>query len=355
MKNENKLQIALIKPPIAGHTYRGIGVYTDNLFQSLQRINNINVSLLNYHSKFNEYDIVHYPYFDPFFLTLPLIKVKPTVVTIHDLIPLKFSKEFPKGIKGSIKWQIQKISLGGAKAILTDSMASKQDIMNFTHIPADKINVVYLGVSQEFFKNHKSLEKLQEVKNRLMIPDKFILHVGDVNYNKNIIGLIKSFHKVHESFPYYKLVLIGKGFQNDSRELRQLLSLNKTLTIDKFVMMLSNISPPDLIAIYQLADVYIQPSFSEGFGLPVIEAMAVGCPVVVSNILSLKEIASDAALFVDPDDPENISKGIIDVITNYEAKDRLIKRGNERAKLFTWIKCAEKTAEVYKSVYAKTQ
>lgn len=349
-----KLKVALVNPPLSGHKYRGTGVYTEYLFQALRQINDINISLLDYGSNSTEYNIVHYPYFDPFFLTLPFNKAKPTVVTVHDLIPLKYPEKFPKGIKGSIKWQIQRLSLQGANAIITDSKSSEKDIIDLAGIVQNKISVVYLGVNEEFLKD-RSPEAVQETKNRLKLPDKFILYVGDINYNKNISGLIKAFNNIHETFPDYKLILIGSGFQNDSLERKELLKLTQTFNIGGSIIMLSNISQKDLANIYKLATLYIQPSFAEGFGLPLLEAMAVNCPIVASNIPTHSEIAADAAFYVNPHDLDDLSKGIIKIITNHKIRNDLIKKGSVRVKLFTWAKCAENTVSIYKSVIINTQ
>mgnify|MGYP001570429698 FL=1 len=115
-----QIKIALVDPPLSGHKLRGTGIYTLELYKALQKQKEVIVSLVDIKSDFSAFDIVHYPYFDPFFLTLPIIKKKPTVVTVHDLIPLKFPKYFPKGIRGEIKWRIQKFSLRDIQAIITD-------------------------------------------------------------------------------------------------------------------------------------------------------------------------------------------------------------------------------------------
>src|SRR6185369_10508691 len=137
-----------------------------------------------------EADVIHYPYFDPFFITLPLKKIKPTVVTVHDLIPLVFPDKFPSGVKGFIKWQIQKLSLLGVNRIITDSKASKADVSRITGYARSKIDSVYLAPDPTYQKVTDT-KILDEVKRTFSLPERFILNVSDVNWNKNIPGLLQ--------------------------------------------------------------------------------------------------------------------------------------------------------------------
>ncbi|OGG26686.1 hypothetical protein A2960_00745 [Candidatus Gottesmanbacteria bacterium RIFCSPLOWO2_01_FULL_39_12b] len=342
-----QIKIALVNPPLPGHKQRGTGTYLEELIKALNKCTEIEVTLVRINSDISKFDLVHYPYYDPFFLTLPLIKIKPTVVTVHDMIPLKFPNYFQKGLRGEIKWLIQRQSLKGAKTIITDSYASKKDIVKFTAISEEKINVIYLGVREEF-KVISSQKELDEVRVKYSLPSSFILYVGDVNYNKNIPGIIKSFLSATQKFENIYLVLVGNGFINNSIQLSDINNLISKLRLEEKVIKLGFIDLSDLAGIYNLAKVYLQPSFAEGFGLPILEAMACGCPVVTTNTSSLPELTGEAAIKLDPKNYQTLARSIIELIENASLRDQLIKKGIERAKKFSWDKCSQETIKAYK-------
>lgn len=347
--NSKIIKVALIKPQLAGHAFRGTGAYFQNLYEALRKETQLKVEQKSIDDSYNSFDIVHYPYFDPFFLTLPLIRSKPTIVTVHDLIPLKFPDQFPKGIKGELKWQIQRRALKNVSAIITDSYASKADIAKFASISGDKIHVVYLGVGKDY-KIIADRDILQKSSKKLGIPEEFILYVGDVNYNKNISGLMKAYSKLVKSFPHLDLVLIGNGFINESAQLTLIKNLISKLSLEDKIHLSGFIDEKDLVNIYNSAKVYVQPSFAEGFGLPVLEAMACGCPVVSSSASSLPEIVSDAGILTDPDDTEQLAKNIMIAYLNTNKRQDLISKGLKRVKHFTWEKCANQTTEIFRSL-----
>lgn len=350
MYKKQRLNIALIKPPLVGHKHRGTGVYARNLYSALEKSEEVNVSLTDYKDKLESFDIVHYPYFDPFFLTLPFFRRKPAVVTVHDLIPLKFPQHFPPGARGFIKWQIQRLSLSRSNAVITDSFSSKEDIIKYAGVSEDKINVIYLGTEEEFKIIHTE-KRLEEVKNKLKLPDKFILHVGDVNYNKNIKGLVKAFSTVGKFYPLLNLVLVGNGFINPSPQLLKIKKLIESLNIQDKIHFIGHVTIDELVGLYNLAKVYLQPSFAEGFGLPVLEAIACGTPAIVGNLSSLPEIVGKAAILVDPYNVDDIAKEISKILHFDTATYRsIVEKGLRQAKKFSWNKCAGKTLEVYKKV-----
>lgn len=348
-----KLNVALVNPPISGHKFRGTGTYGEELFRWLKRGDEVDISRVDYASDLSGYDVVHYPYFDPFFLTLPVVKIKPTIVTVHDLIPFKFPQYFPRGLRGEVKWFIQKLSLGGAKAIITDSIASQKDIAKFTGIDKEKISVIYLGVRSEF-KVLKSKDTLQKVRGKYKLPQNFVLHVGDVNYNKNITGIIKAFSKASQKYSELFLVLVGNGFVENSSQLQQLTDLISQLGLTDKVRRLGFIDLSDLVGVYNLAQVYLQASYAEGFGLPVLEAMACGCPTVVTNATSIPEISGDAAICVDPYNIEEIAEGLVKILLPNSFRNELITKGLSQARLFRWEECASKTIEIYRKVIDKS-
>ncbi len=344
----NKLNIAYVEPELSGHKLRGTGIYSGKLFESLQIRTDIDIRKIRLHDPFDGFDLVHYPYFDPFFLTLPFVKKIKTVITVHDLIPLKYPKYFPKGVKGFIKWQIQKKLLGSADAILTDSQASERDITNIAGISKEKISIIPLGVNEEFKKLEKS--ETLKVKNKFNLPDKYLLYVGDINYNKNIPGLLHSYSRIRKEFPRISLVLVGEGFVRPSPSLTDIKLKIRSLNIENAVHILGNVDLKDLVGLYNLATLYVQLSFDEGFGLPVLDALPCGCPVLCSKEGSLPEIAGDSAILVNPYDPEEMHKQMLFAI-NGDHKT-MVEKGMKRAKSYTWKKCSDATVEVYKRLFS---
>ncbi|MCL4338811.1 glycosyltransferase family 4 protein [Patescibacteria group bacterium] len=343
-----KLKVAIVVPPIAGHKMRGTGNYTQNLYTALNKIQDVEVSLKTIDEiRYCTADVIHFPYFDPFFLTLPFIKSKPTVVTVHDLIPLRYPSHFPSGLKGFLKWNLQKISLWSVDAVITDSVSSQNDIEGFADIKKEKIHVIYLGVTPEFSKAYSKDYKEKVIKS-LSLPQKFVLNVGDINYNKNIPGLLKAFSVLVSRNSGLKLILVGEGFTRPSTELVQMTELMREMEIEDKVLRVSSLDVLELAVVYQLAQVYVQPSFAEGFGLPVLEAFAAGCPVVVANTTSLPEVVGSAAVMFNPQNTDTLVKSISLLLKDKGKRDYFISQGKKRAKLFTWEKCARETAEIYR-------
>ncbi|MBI3576807.1 glycosyltransferase family 4 protein [Candidatus Gottesmanbacteria bacterium] len=331
-----------------GHKDRGIGTYTKELIRSLQKYEKKHsYSFFVRGEKVPEnIDLVHYPYFDHFFLTLPLQKPKPTVVTVHDLIPFVFPDKFPRGLKGTFTWQIQKFSLRGATRVITNSQQTSKDLVRFTDFPRDKIDTIHLAPSKSFRKVNRI--EAERIKRKYHLPDTFILYVGDVNWNKNILGLLTAFQNLKTS-----LVLVGSAFNDGGLfEMQQINELTHALRLDNVVKKLGFVPEEDLVGIYNLATVCIEPSFYEGFGLPVLEAMACGCPVVCSYAGSLKEIGGPA-ISVDPYDPKSISSGILYVLSMHDTqREELIKKGIVWAAQFSWKKVAAETVASYEKALA---
>ena len=226
-------------------------------------------------------------------------------------------------------------------AIITDSEASKKDIAALIPYPAEKIQVVYLAPGPEFIPQSKAEQ--ERVLTTYQLPERFILYVGDVNWNKNIPGLIQSME--HIDVP---LVLVGKAFLDENLAETQVInSLIRSPRFHAKIVKLGFVPAADLPAIYSAASVYVQPSFLEGFGLPVLEAMSCGTPAVVADTASLKEIAGPS-IRVNPDDSADIATGI----TKALQLDKKSLRGKLVAwsQTFTWEKTAIETISVYKKI-----
>jgi len=338
-----------ITPLRTGHRFRGIGFYTKNLTEALKNLKepNFSVTLIEKGKIPFDCDLIHYPYFDFFFLTLPLRKIKPIIVTIHDCTPLVFPEHYPPGVRGRIKYQIQKFSLRGMSRVIADSENSKKDIVRFLGFPEGKIDVVYLAPANKVSKI-EDREFLNSLVKKFTLPEVFVLYVGDVNYNKNLPGLIKACCLA--SLP---LVIVGKqavskNFDPDNIENQSLVELNQMTEGKKDVLRVGFVEENDLAGFYTLASVYCQPSFYEGFGLSILEAMSCGCPVITSNVSSTPEVAGKAALFVNPNETREISEAIKKVLEDKLLRDNLIELGYKQVKKFSWKKCALETIASYK-------
>lgn len=341
-----------VTPLESGHKLRGIGSYTQQLIEALEKHKSEHsFSFFTRGQKVPEnVDLVHYPYFDPFFLTLPLTKPKPTVVTVHDLIPIANAEHFPRGLRGELKWQAQKLSLKGVAAIVTDSEASKRDIARLIGFPQNMIHVVYLAPSS-VYRQIRDSKILKRVRDTYLLPKRYVLYVGDVNWNKNISGLLRAFANVRQNDHNIDLIFVGKQFlNNDLPETTTINNLVKDLSLEDHIHKLGYVKNSDLVALYTLATVYAQPSFAEGFGFPILEAMSCGCPVVCANTSSLTEIAGPSKL-VNPCSIEDIANGILTVLNFTKTqRDSVTKEGLRWAKNFNWEKVAKETVRIYESI-----
>lgn len=348
------MNIAIDISPLEGkgslyHRVRGTGFYLKNLKDSLLKyFSENNYTFFTRGSKLvSDIDIVHFPYFEPFFLTLPIFEKFPYVVTVHDLTPLVFPQNFPPGLKGKIKWKIQKRNLGKARRIITDSNSSKNDIVKLLNFPEDKVDVVYLASDEKFKKIKISQEKKAEISKKYQLPEKFILYVGDVTWNKNLPRLIKAC--LNANFP---LVIAGKTVREDNFDKtnpwnRDLAEVQKLSYQNKNIIRTGFVENKDLITLYNIAEAFAMPSLYEGFGLPILEAMSCGCPVITSKEGSLPEVAGDAAFYVDPYSESNIEEGIVKVFSDQKLQIELSKKGLRQAQNFSWKKTAEKTMNAY--------
>ncbi|MFC1654124.1 glycosyltransferase, partial [Patescibacteria group bacterium] len=194
------------KPLETGHKGRGIGIYTKNLIESLNTLRDESFTVV---ASKDEAEIIHYPYFDFFFHTLPIYKNTKTIVTVHDTIPLVFPKKFKPGIKGSIKLMLQSISLKNVKAIITDSQNSNKDIQKYLKIKAKKIHTIPLALGKNI--NRSSQTNISKTKKELNLSRKYFLYVGDINYNKNLPTLIGAFL---ESGVDSDLVIVSRALEN---------------------------------------------------------------------------------------------------------------------------------------------
>jgi len=348
---KQKTNILIETSPLGNaNVHRGIGTYTRLLVENLEKLPQLNVqkSTLEIPPEFKP-DLVHYPYFDLFFSTLPLTHSTKFVVTIHDVIPLKFSDHYDPGVRGSVKFLKQKFALSKVGAIITDSEASKKDIVEHLSISEEKIHVVYLAANQEL--QATSEKEINRARRKYKLPKNYLLYVGDINYNKNVPQLIKALKYLP---PEIKLVCLGRNFKPQEipewQWIETQLALSNVEKRVKFVTDLGSDALSDLSAIYSGAICYVQPSLYEGFGLPVLEALQCKTPVVCADNSSLLEVGGEVVIFTDIEG-KDIARGIEEVL-NWSKSKRVekIRAGFKWSQTFSWEKAAKETARVYKKV-----
>ncbi|MBD3279132.1 MAG: glycosyltransferase [Candidatus Pacebacteria bacterium] len=347
MKTNKKLKVLLDTSPLANaNSIRGVGMYTRFLTQALEQRSDLIVKRSGELANGFQPDVIHYPYFDLFFNTLPLIKRAKTVVTVHDVIPLKFPDHYPAGVKGKLRFFKQKKALQRVEAVITDSQASQKDILKHLAVVPEKTHVVYLAPNPNLQKT--SQKQLNAVRRRYKLPQSYILYVGDINYNKNLPQLIKAVREL----PYnIKLVCVGRNFQPQGipewQWIEAQLALSDVGKRVKFITDVVGEADQDLSAIYTGALVYVQPSLYEGFGLPVLEAMRCETPVVCARNSSLIEVGGEQVEFVQPQ-AESIAQGVQQVLS-WSAKKRQqrVQTALSWSKTFSWQLVAEQTSKVY--------
>lgn len=267
----------------------------------------------------------------------------PLVISIMDLGYLHFPEQFTKPIYYQLKNWTER-SIKKATHILAISESTKNDIIKEYKIPREKITVTYPGIKKAPNTKHQT----PNIKKKYGIKGEYILFLGTLKPSKNIEGLLEAFAKLKKD-QVLNLVIAGKkGWMYE-----KIFEKVKKLNLEDRVIFTDFVPEDDLPALMAGAKVFVIPSFWEGFGIPVLEAMAVGTPVVVSNVASLPEVVGDAGVLVDPDDIEDIARGIKKVLEDNSLYNRLKRKGFERVKEFSWQKCAKQTLGVLENVATK--
>jgi len=224
-----------------------------------------------------------------------------------------------------------------------------KDIIKYVGINPTKIRIVYLAAGKEFKKMENGKWKM-EILGKYNLPEKFILYVGDATWNKNLPRLIKAASKINVSLAMVGKALIDKKIDAQNPWNKDLVKVQELAEENGNVFRLGFVSSEDLVALYNAATLFIMPSIYEGFGLPILEAMSCGCPVVSSREGSLAEVVGEAGRYIDPYDIDSIAKGIREVFSNANLQKELSQKGIIQSKKFTWRKTADETMGVYRGV-----
>ncbi|WP_461206394.1 glycosyltransferase family 4 protein [Clostridium sp. DL1XJH146] len=369
------MKIAIDSRGINWYRGTGIGTYTDNLVSNLINISDHNYRLYwsekNYKNfKKNNVDIIytskkHSRFFNNIYIPYDLKKSDVDIyhipqngigleteahsrynkiITIHDLIPYILPETVGAGYLRKFLEDVPSI-ISASDAIITVSECSKKDILKFfptakgkvyvTPLAADKI---YKPLNREKCKNF--------LKNKYKIDKNFILYIGGFSERKNVRALIHSFIKAQKWLNDDYYLVLGGARKDIGNSLYQEFGIKNNR-----ILFTGYLPTKELPIFYNAAELFAYPSLYEGFGLPPLEAMCCGTPVITSNISSIPEVVGDAGFLINPFDHYEIEKNIIKILNNIEIKEKLRENSLKRASEFNWIKTAEKTLEIYEKVY----
>ncbi len=288
-----------------------------------------------------ELGVFHSPQFN-----IPLLSCTRQITTIHDCVYTKFPQEFANGEDRILYAIMFRLALRKSKKIIAVSRSTKEDLVSLFKTPEEKIRVIHEGVGERFFRK-PLVEQTESIRKRYGLEGKYVLFVGLRRPRKNIARILRAFAAARSSLgSEVKLVLAGPA---DMRFI-DVSEQAKKLGISDGLIETGLVPHRDLPALYHSAECLFFPTLHEGFGLPVLEAMAAGVPVITSRRPAHMEVAGDAAMLVDPLDVEEMARGIVKMVNDKNLQEEYRIRGLKRAKLFSWEKCAAETLEAYDEV-----
>src|SRR5579859_3808223 len=372
----------------------GIGTYIRNLIQALAKVDQRNKYVLvtsaadapllaglppqfeiaSYNSADDRArDNIAFPLFlrrfsaDVYHIPLnraPFFMPRPYVVTIHDMASLLFSDE--TGVRMNLRRYRFRRGLLKAARVMAVSAATRRDVVKALGIPADRVRLVYSAPAPEFFRRGRAADaraagpeteerERRRIMERYQIQYPFLLYAGNIRPQKNIPRLVEAFAVVrnelasHAQYSDLRLIIIGDQIARNPAVRRAVIHSR----VENCARFLGFVPFDTLRIFYECAAAFVFPSLYEGFGLPPLEAMASGTPVVTSNISSLLEAVGDAAVLVNPENVFDIARGIREVLLNQELRASLIVKGKEQAARFSWERTAREVIEIYEEVAGK--
>ncbi|MBM7558082.1 glycosyltransferase involved in cell wall biosynthesis [Halanaerobacter jeridensis] len=290
----------------------------------------------------NQIDLFHSPHF-----VFPVFNFNKIVLTIHDITPLLFSEDYSKMAIMYMKSMIW-LAKFRANKVITVSKNTKQDLIDKFNFKEEKIKVTHIAID-DFYEQIDDVQALNTIKNKYNTGEEYLLYVGNIKPYKNISRLLKALAKVKKYNKDIKLIIVGK--RDDGYD--EVFDIMEEHNLEDNVSFTGFVSNEDLLLLYNAATAFVFPSLYEGFGLPPVEAMACGTPVVATNTSAVPEVVDDAAVKFNPYDVNEMAKSIIDVLDNKKLQQKLSKNGLKRAEKFSWKKTAKETLEVYKEVLNK--
>ena len=290
-------------------------------------------------------ELFHAPHY-----VLPPLTPCRSVVTIHDCIHLRFPQYLPSKLGYAYARGQMWSAAHQAARVITVSEASKRDILRYFRVPESRIEVIYNAIDDRF-REEPPADEVARVRERYRLTDPFVLYTGNIKPHKNLERLIEAFHLMRHDNPdlsNVQLLIIGDEISKYAT-LRRAVHRHK---LHKHVRFFGFVPDQTLAALYRLADVFVFPSLYEGFGLPPLEAMASGTPVIASNVSSLPEVVGDAAFMIDPYEPASIAEAMRRVLTDATLRADLRMRGLARAGEFSWERSIARVREIYDEVMA---
>jgi len=339
-------------------------MYTRMLIEELKNCDNLNVFPIEHPQQLKSFlkgdhqldphqTVLHYPFFDLFFSTLPLFRPFKTIVTVHDLIPLKFPQQYPPGKRGQLRFFKQAFALQRVEAIITDSVASQTDLTELLQSKPEKLHIIPLAAAAGLCPPSEETQLYTLKQYHLRQP--YVLYVGDINYNKNIPQLIKMVKFLADDVD---LVCVGKNFTPQEipewKWIETQLALSDVSHRVHFISTLETQDLDQLSSLYAKATAYIQPSLYEGFGLPVLEAMQCRCPVICSNTSSLPEVSGGYALLVQPE-AEQFATAVKEIMGwSKTYRQDYLNQAYQWSQRFSWQRVATETVNVYAQVLGQS-
>ncbi|HEB01511.1 MAG TPA: glycosyltransferase family 1 protein [Candidatus Portnoybacteria bacterium] len=287
--------------------------------------------------------------FSPSYL-LPFNWTGKSVVVLHDISYEAHPEWFSPANRFLLKF-ISKRAAQKATAIITVSEFSKKEILKYYKVDPAKVKVT-LEAADKDCRVVSDQVKLEGFKKKLGINDKFVLAIGSIFNRRHIPELIKGFSQIAPDFPQYQLLIVGENHTCPFIDIEKLIN-SANSKLERKAIIHKDYLKEDLILAYNAAQLTVYLSTYEGFGLPPLESMACGTPVLTSRMTSLPEVVGDDALFADPRDPDQIAKALRKGLTDYKLRKILVERGLERVKKFSWQKCAQQTLKILEKVNEK--
>lgn len=283
------------------------------------------------------FDVLHVTYHAPLFCSCPF------VVTVHDVSFVRHPEFFSLRDRLVLSALVPR-SARAARAVLTDTEFTKRDLIEMYALPSQKIIVTPYAAAARF-RPSTDAAALAAIREKYQTSEHFILAVGNLQPRKNLSRLVEAYAHARQTYALpHKLVLVGPSHWKASAVTRAI-AANE---VREHVLLTGFVAEDDLRLLYNAADVFVFPSLYEGFGLPILEAMACGTPVVASNAAAVPEVAGDAARLFDPQDTHELAEALSEVVANVELRDTLKQKGLARAQKFSWRETARQTLAVYR-------
>ncbi len=370
------MKIAVHAKVLSETQLNGIGVYSYNILKALAKIDSVNEYVIysnvplshdieapNFKVKILKFpkfwSFLRLPFefifggYDLLFVTKEFVPIpfKPkTVMTCHDLMGLIFPERI--SFDGKVHfWLTTHYYIPAADAILSVSDETKRNILKHCKVPPEKITVTHLGYDQDIFRPAEE-GRVAEIRKKYSLDSPYFINTSSLLwYRKNLIRLIEAFDLLRKKEPNHPLKLVITGKRGESYD--EIVALIAKLGLEQQVLLTGYIPLEDMPILLAGAEALVFPSLDEGFGLPLIEAMACGCPVISSNVSAIPEVLGDAGILVDPLQTTDIMKAMDRIIQEPDERRKLRDRGLERAKEFSWEKAARQTLEVFQRVAVK--